>query len=279
MNATRETAQEREQHYQNMLEALPVGIYATDAAGTITYYNPAAAEFAGRRPEIGTDKWCVTLRRFWPDGTPMPHDAYPLALTLKEGRPVRGQEAIAERPDGTRVPFMPYPTSLFDTAGKLVGAVNLLMDITDQKRAEAQARRMRVLLEERVETRSQALAEASDRLMQSEQTFKLLVQSVTDYAIFMLDPTGYVANWNLGAERIKGYQSAEIVGQLLTVFGWPVAKIIIVVAKGERLPPAPRGHTWQLVIPGPRKPWSHLNGNRRRAVGASAPWGRLPEPG
>ncbi len=61
-----------------------------------------------------------------------------MAIALKEDRPVRGMEAIAERPDGTRVPFIPYPTPLHDEAGKLVGAVNMLVDITERKHAEEQ---------------------------------------------------------------------------------------------------------------------------------------------
>ena len=113
---------------------------------------------------------------------------------------------------------MPYPTPLFDSDGRLVGAVNLLMDISDQKRAEAQARQMKALLEERVEHRTQALVETADKLKESEQTFRLLVQSVTDYAIFMLDPEGHVANWNAGAERIKGYTRAEIIGRHFSCF-------------------------------------------------------------
>ena len=148
----------------------------------------------------------------------MPHAECPMAVTLKEGRPIRGQEAVAERPDGTRVPFMPYPTPLFDGDGRLVGAVDLLMDITDQKRAQAEAQRMRSLPEERVEHRTQALSDTTDRLKESEQTFQLLVQSVTDYAIFMLDPKGHVANWNPGAERIKGYTRAEIIGEHFSRF-------------------------------------------------------------
>jgi two-component sensor histidine kinase len=61
-----------------------------------------------------------------------------MAIALREDRIVRGMEAAAERPDGTRVPFVPYPTPIHDEAGNLVGAVNMLMDITDRKRAEEQ---------------------------------------------------------------------------------------------------------------------------------------------
>ena len=65
---------DREQWCRRVLDALPAAIYTTDTAGRITYYNQAAADLAGRRPELGEDKWCVTWRLYWPDGTPMPHD-------------------------------------------------------------------------------------------------------------------------------------------------------------------------------------------------------------
>ena len=181
---------EREQYYLHMLDALPVAIYTTDAAGKITYYNQAAADFAGRRPVCGRDEWCVTWRLFRPDGTPLPHHECPMAVALREGRPVRGQEVIAERPDGTRIHTMPYPTPLFDSNGRLVGAVNLLMDLTEQKRSEAAARQIKALLEARVERGTQVLADTAGKLKESEETFRRLVQNVTDYAIFMLDPDG-----------------------------------------------------------------------------------------
>ena len=107
-----------------MLDALPVAIYTTDAAGRITFYNQAAADLAGRRPELGKDEWCVTWRLYWPDGTPMRHEQCPMAVAIREDREVRGERAVAERPDGGRVPFMPYPTPLRDEAGRVVGAVN-----------------------------------------------------------------------------------------------------------------------------------------------------------
>ncbi len=128
-----------ERRFRDLLEALPAAVYTTDAAGRITYYNQAAVDLAGRRPTLGTDEWCVTWRLYQPDGTPMPHDQCPMAVALKENRPVRGLEAVAERPDGTRVPFIPYPTPLRDETGALVGAVNMLVDITERKQAEALA--------------------------------------------------------------------------------------------------------------------------------------------
>jgi PAS domain S-box-containing protein len=131
-------ARARERRFRQLLEALPAAVYTTDAAGRITFYNAAAVELWGVRPELGRSEWCGSWRLFWPDGTPMPHERCPMATALREDRPVRGAEAIAERPDGTRVPFIPYPTPLHDQSGTLVGAVNMLVDITERKRAEEQ---------------------------------------------------------------------------------------------------------------------------------------------
>ena len=122
--------------FRNILENLPAAVYATDAAGRITFYNKAAVELAGRTPNIGKDEWCVSWKLFNTDGSPLPHDQCPMAVALREDRPVRGAEAVAERPDGTRIPFLPFPTPLHDADGRLVGAVNLLVDISERKLAE-----------------------------------------------------------------------------------------------------------------------------------------------
>lgn len=203
---------------RDVLNALPAAIYTTDAAGRITFFNQAAVDFSGRVPEIGSDHWCVTWRLYWPDGRPMAHDECPMAKALKEDRPIRGGEAIAERPDGKRVPFMAYPTPLHDASGKLVGAVNMLVDLTSHKESEEAQRRLNEMLEQRVEARTRDLTEALTQLRESERRFRLLVEGVMDYAIFMLDPGGIIINWNPGAERIKGYRAEEIIGQHFSRF-------------------------------------------------------------
>ena len=131
-----EVLRESEIHFRKMIDALPTAIYTTDAEGRLTYFNPAAVEFAGQVPELGADQWCVNWKLFRPDGTPMPHNECPMAITLKENQAIRGTEAIAERPDGTRVLFMPYPTPLSDAHGKLIGGINMLVDITERRRSE-----------------------------------------------------------------------------------------------------------------------------------------------
>jgi PAS domain S-box-containing protein len=125
--------------FRAMVEALPVAIYTTDGQGHLTYFNAAAVKLSGRRPELGTDKWCVTFRIFLPDGTPLPHDECPMAIALKGAAVPTGIEFIAERPDGTRFWFTPCPAVIRDSEGRVIGGINLLMDITDRKIAELQA--------------------------------------------------------------------------------------------------------------------------------------------
>jgi PAS domain S-box-containing protein len=167
----------------DLLEALPVAVYTTDAEGRITFYNRAAAEMWGHNPELGTSQWCGSWRLYWPDGRPLPHDQCPMAIALKEGRKVWGVEAIAERPDGTRVRFLPYPTPLRDTSGRLVGAINLLMDITKQHDAELQSARLAAIV----------------------------VSS--DDAIISKTIEGRITSWNAGATRIFGYDASEMIGE------------------------------------------------------------------
>jgi PAS domain S-box-containing protein len=124
-----------DERYREFLDALGVAVYTTDAEGRITFFNEAAAELWGRRPELG-EEWCGSFRLFWSDGSPLAHSDCPMAMALKEGRAVRGFTAIAERPDGSRIEFQPYPTPLFDRDGTLIGAVNVLVDVTERRRME-----------------------------------------------------------------------------------------------------------------------------------------------
>lgn len=113
-----------------VFEHVDDAVYTTDPDGWLTYYNEAAADLWGYRPELGKTRWCGSWRIYTPEGAPLPLDQCPMALALKQGRDVRGVRAVLERPDGTLVPFTPYPTLLRDAAGQVVAGSNVLVKLT-----------------------------------------------------------------------------------------------------------------------------------------------------
>ena len=119
--------------WKAVLDELPVPTYITDADGAVTYWNRACVHFAGRQPRLGQDRWCVTWKLYTTTGDRLLHEDCPMAAAIKGQCEIRGEVAIALRPDGTRRAFTPYPTPLFDQAGNLTGAVNLLIDVTDEQ--------------------------------------------------------------------------------------------------------------------------------------------------
>ena len=130
------------------LESLDAPIYVTDAEGWIISFNRACIDFAGRTPIAGRDRWCVTWRLYSEQGAFLRHENCPMAVAIKQARRVRGAVAVAERPDGTRVMFTPYPTPILDEQGVVIGGVNMLIDVTDERQAcalDTQAMRCRRL--------------------------------------------------------------------------------------------------------------------------------------
>jgi PAS domain S-box-containing protein len=119
--------------WRSVLDELPVPTYITDPEGAVTYWNKACIDLAGRVPQLGQDRWCVTWRIFTTEGEFMPHEDCPMAEAIRNRVEVRGKVAIALRPDGSRIAFRPYPTPLFDSAGTFTGAINLLVDVSDEQ--------------------------------------------------------------------------------------------------------------------------------------------------
>ena len=122
--------------YDQNIQDLPAAIYMCDTEGRITYYNKLAATMWGREPKIGKELWCGSWRMYTPDGRPLAHAECPMAMTIKEGRPIDGRAVVVERPDGNRFTVLPNPYPLRNTSGEITGAVNMVVDITDCKQAE-----------------------------------------------------------------------------------------------------------------------------------------------
>ena len=179
---------------QEWLEHIPVAAYMTDEQGFITYFNDKAAMLWGRRPVLGTERWsgAYKLSTIW--DVPLSLEESPMATALREGREMSGPELILERPDGTKRLILPHPKPLFDDRGMLKGALNIVADLTEVKYME---------------------------LRQSEERYHKMVVEVEDYAILLLDDHGVIRNWNTGAEKIKGYKEAEIVGKHFRIFYTP----------------------------------------------------------
>jgi len=164
-------------------------IFALDPKGKILTWNSGAERIKGYAPaEIIGQHFSVF---YLPEDLAAGKPTWELEVAAREGR--FEDEGWRLRKDGTRFWAGVVITALRTPDGDLVGFAKVTRDLTERRRAE-------------------------DALRESEERFRLLVHSVRDYAIFMLDPDGRVASWNIGAERIKGYAASEIIGRHFSVF-------------------------------------------------------------
>jgi two-component system CheB/CheR fusion protein len=163
-----EVIRKSEEQFRQLVKGLPAAVYSCDAEGRIVFYNDAAVKLWGRKPEVGKDLWHSVFQMFNPDGTPIPIESNPITITLKEGRPVHSAEVVIERPDGGRSILLAYPQPEFRLSGEIKGAINMLIDVTDQvlarKKVEESEHRYRTLIEEA--SVATALYEGPDLIVQ-----------------------------------------------------------------------------------------------------------------
>jgi PAS domain S-box-containing protein len=129
---------ESEQGSRALVESLPAAVYTTDAEGHIQHFNQAAAELWGRRPTLGVDRFGGSAGIFEPDGTPIVRTESPLARTLRGEHAGDSAEIVVQRPDGALRHVLAHPRALRDESGRIVGGLNMLVDITQRKAAEAE---------------------------------------------------------------------------------------------------------------------------------------------
>ncbi len=141
--------------FRRLMEKLPAGAYTCDPEGLITYFNPQAVQLWGRAPALNdpADRFCGSFKLFSTDGSPLLHDQCWMALALKMDKEYNGHEIVIERPDGQRLTVLAYANPIHDESGTLLGAVNILVDISDRKRSEMALReseaRLKVALHEK----------------------------------------------------------------------------------------------------------------------------------
>jgi PAS domain S-box-containing protein len=179
-----------QRRFQLLVDAVKdYAIFMLDPQGIVSSWNAGAQRFKGYTANeiIGQHFSCFYTDEDRQAGVPQ----QALATAMAEGK--YETEGWRVRQDGSRFWASVVINPIRDQDGNLFGFAKITRDITERKAAET-------------------------ALRQSQEQFRLLVQGVTDYAIFMLNPTGHVISWNLGAQRMKGYAAAEIIGQHFSRF-------------------------------------------------------------
>ncbi|WP_225984930.1 hybrid sensor histidine kinase/response regulator [Noviherbaspirillum aerium] len=167
-------------------------IYMLNPEGIVTSWNAGAQRFKGYTADEIIGQHFSRFYRPEDQQSGLPGKA--LETALKEGK--FESEGWRVRKDGTQFWTSVVIDPIYDTTGQHIGFAKITRDVTDRRNAQ-------------------------EALRQSEQRFRMLVQGVTDYAIYMLSPSGEVTNWNLGAQRIKGYSAEEIIGTSFARFHTP----------------------------------------------------------
>jgi PAS domain S-box-containing protein len=209
----KENLRQSEERFKLLVESVrDYAIFMLDPQGQVLTWNAGAQRFKGYRAEeiIGQH-----FSRFYPPeeiarGLP----EHELQVAAKEG--AFEDEGWRVKKDGSLFWANVVITAMRDTDGELVGFAKVTRDLTQRRAHEEDLRR-------------------------SEERFRLLIEGVADYAIFMLDPNGRVSTWNMGAERIKGYTADEIIGQHFSIFypqeakdsGWPDHELRVAAEKGK----------------------------------------------
>jgi two-component system, sensor histidine kinase and response regulator len=153
-------------HFRRLLEKLPAGAYTCDQDGLITYFNPQAVQVWGRAPRLNDpiDRFCGSFRLFAADGAPLRHDQCWMALALQHERAFNGEEIVVERPDGNRRTVLAHANPIHDEEGRLLGAVNVLVDITDRKAAAEELREAKEAAERASRAKSDFLSHMSHEI-------------------------------------------------------------------------------------------------------------------
>ncbi|WP_205503860.1 PAS domain S-box protein [Rufibacter psychrotolerans] len=176
-----EAVQASEEKLSKLLSLMPAGVYTCDAEGRITYYNQRAVELWGREPKLGDgqERFCGAFRLWQPDGSPLLHVQTAMADAVEKGISFRNLEVMLEQPNGTRLIANVNIDPLFDGAGKVMGAINVFVDITDSKKTE------------------EALRQSKERLQRAI--------SIPTVGVLFFDLEGTIHDANEAFQHMSGY--------------------------------------------------------------------------
>lgn len=176
--------------YRRLIDSVrDYGIISLDAKGFVVTWNPGAQRFLQFSPNEAVGRSLSTF--IAPGDRTNRETELLLAAAVRDGR--ADDEIQLLRKDGSSFSAHIALAPLVDAIGAFVGFTVVVRDLTERRLAD-------------------------DALLESEQRFRLIVQSIKDYAIFMLDPLGRIVSWNPGAERLKGYTAEEIIGKHFSIF-------------------------------------------------------------
>jgi PAS domain S-box-containing protein len=211
-----EALHEQTEWLRATLSSIGDAVITTDANGGVTFLNPVAQSLTGWTLDHAAGLPLEKVFAIVNEDTRKPVEN-PVTRALRDGAVVGlANHTLLISRDGTERPIDDSASPIRNTSGQLVGVVLVFRDVTERRRAE-------------------------HALRQSEQRFRLMVEAVQDYAIFMLDPKGNIAGWNAGAQRIKGYSAEEIIGKHFSCFypkgiaeaGWPAEELRRAAAEGR----------------------------------------------
>lgn len=184
---SRKKIEETEKQYIDLIQNLPIAVYTCNTKGNIIIYNKAAINLWGKEPDMEKDLWTGAIQINRVDGTLLSQNDTAMAVTVREGKPASIEEIIIKRPDGSHRHVMPHPSPIVDSSGRLLGAVNMLLDITDIRNYQ-------------------------DALHNSEKKYRQIVEAAIE-GIWMIDENIKISFVNKKMCEMLEYTAQDMIGK------------------------------------------------------------------
>lgn len=213
-----ESVRRSEENLAVTLNSIGDAVLATDTERRVTWLNPVAEKLTGWSQAQAAGRSVDEIFQIVNESTRLPA-AMPVDAVLASG----AVHALADgarllQRDGAEHPISDSAAPIKDKEGRIRGVVLVFRDVTKERKAQREIQELNAGLEQRVQERTAELVLAWQALRKSEEHFRLMIESVQDYAIGLLDAKGRVMSWNAGAQRMKGYAADEIIGKHFSTF-------------------------------------------------------------